>query len=114
MTEQRKQLLRERLQTRVNNQTLDLELYISKALNYFYNFCNREDVPEAADFALMDIALVLIQEDGGMPTQQEVSRIKRGDTEITYKDGGRDDKFLLSSLSDKLVKFKKMRPLRKE
>lgn len=112
--EQRKQLLRERLQARVNNETVDLELYIGKALNYFYNFCNREDVPEAADFALMDIALALIQEDGGMPTQQEVSRIKRGDTEITYKDGVKDDKSFLSSLSDKLLKFKKMRPLRKE
>lgn len=113
MTEERKKKLLNKLKARVSNTTLDLDFYLDKAENYFLNYCNRNDVPENADFIIYDLALSLLMSDGIIKSEDEVKQIHRGDTTITYK----DDKKSISVFDDfkgRLNKFRKLNLVSKE
>lgn len=71
-----------------------IDFVIGKVENYIKEYCNRDDVPEALNYTIADIASQLISmygwTDGSTITTPstsgtgEIASIKEGDTTITY------------------------------
>lgn len=112
--EERKQKILKRLKQR--NKALDdfnIEDALDRAIDYFYSFCNRFDIPESADFIIYDMALFLVESKGDLGA---VSSITRGDTSITYKSQGETAGNGLNIFNDfdkRLMRFKKIELVKK-
>ena len=62
--------------------------------------CNRDDLPEALEIVAAQMAEAMLRDDGTLTLPQQVSRVTRGDTSISYRDQSSSAKATRDYLQD--------------
>lgn len=63
-----------------------IQRYAKRAVNRILVFCNREDLPEPLEDVAAQIVEDMLRYDQIAPTENDVSSVQRGDTNISYRD----------------------------
>lgn len=85
--------------------------YVKRAVDKILIYCNREDLPEMLLNTAAQIAEDMLKADGVKESEKEVASISRGDTAISYRDGGKKQEATVDFMKDyekSLNRFKKM------
>lgn len=85
--------------------------YVSRAVDKILIYCNREDLPSPLMNTAVQIAEDMLKADQVVEGEKEVASINRGDTAISYRDGGEKRLSTVDFMKDyekSLNRFKKM------
>lgn len=85
--------------------------YVSRAVDKILIYCNREDLPSPLMNTAVQIAEDMLKADQVVEGEKEVASINRGDTAISYRDGGEKRQSTVDFMKDyekSLNRFKKM------
>lgn len=116
--EKLKEKIAKRLEKRINNPDEALIQNISesvdRAFSYFKIYCNRQDVPDEAEFLIYDMCLLQMKQEGFLQSNSDVKEISRGDTKIVYTDKKSVNESVFEDFHSRLIRFRKLGLVKKE